>query len=218
MRKWVKFKENESKEEGKEGIYIVEEMNVNDRKSINNNENGFWEGNYDKGKGLKNKYLIKNIITIREVKDYITKEGINNKLNLPPDKAKICFNNEKDHGMIETINLNYGNIHDLKSNIGKIIYEPPIPEELINNMSDRFRFKKFQDIQIDLKKRNKKKLKEMHKKMQQNFDISLKIIFSKVEKKINDLLKEQNHFIDEKVKAEEKVIEKQIKPIKAKIY
>ena len=59
-------------------------------------------------------------------------------------------------------------------------------------------FKKFQDMQIELRKRTKRKLDEIHNKCQNNFDTSLKSIFSKVYQKINDLHNEQNHNVDEK--------------------
>ena len=54
-------------------------------------------------------------------------------------------------------------------------------------------FKKFQDMQIELRKRTKRKLDEIHNKCQNNFDTSLKSIFSKVYQKINDIHNEQNH-------------------------
>ena len=59
-------------------------------------------------------------------------------------------------------------------------------------------FKKFQDMQIELRKRTKRKLDEIHTKCQNNFDTSLKSIFSKVYQKINDLHNEQNHNVDDK--------------------
>ena len=79
-------------------------------------------------------------------------------------------------------------------------------------------FKKFQDMQIELRKRNKRKLEEIHTKCENNFVTSLKSIFSQVYQKINDLHNEQNHNVDEKKggikkekkreKTEEKVEEK----------
>ena len=79
-------------------------------------------------------------------------------------------------------------------------------------------FKKFQDNQIELRKRNKRKLDDIHTKCQNNFDTSLKSIFSKIYQRINDIHNEQNHNVDEKKsgaksnkkkeKIEEKVEEK----------
>ena len=54
-------------------------------------------------------------------------------------------------------------------------------------------FKKFQDMQIELRKRTKRKLDEIHTKCENNFGTSIKSIFSKVNQKINDLHNEQNH-------------------------
>ena len=65
-------------------------------------------------------------------------------------------------------------------------------------------FKKFQDMQIELRKRTKRKLDEIHTKCQNNFDTSLKSIFSKVYQKINDLHNEQNHNVDDKKQGNKK--------------
>ena len=59
-------------------------------------------------------------------------------------------------------------------------------------------FQKFQDMQKELRKRNKKKLDDIHNKCQMNFDTSLKSIFAKVRQKINDAHNAKNHNTDDK--------------------
>jgi hypothetical protein len=59
-------------------------------------------------------------------------------------------------------------------------------------------------MQIELRKRTKRKLDEIHTKCQNNFDTSLKSIFSKVYQKINDLHNQQNHDQDEKKRKQKK--------------
>ena len=81
-------------------------------------------------------------------------------------------------------------------------------------------FKKFQDNQIELRKRTKRKLEEIHTKCQNNFDTSLKSIFSKVYQNINDLHNEQNHNVDEKkggVKKDKKAKERVEEKVEEKI-
>ena len=59
-------------------------------------------------------------------------------------------------------------------------------------------FQKFQDMQKELRRRNKKKLDDIHNKCQMNFDTSLKSIFAKVRQKINDAHNAKNHNTDDK--------------------
>ena len=61
-------------------------------------------------------------------------------------------------------------------------------------------FQKFQDLQNELRRRNRKKLDDVHDACQNNFDTSLRTIFSQVQQKINDLHNEENRNTDDNKK------------------
>jgi hypothetical protein len=59
-------------------------------------------------------------------------------------------------------------------------------------------FQKFQDLQKDLRKKNKKKLDDIHNACQINFDTSLRTIFSQVQQEINESHNVENRTSDDK--------------------
>ena len=59
-------------------------------------------------------------------------------------------------------------------------------------------FQKFQDLQNDLRKKNKKKLDDIHNACQINFDTSLRTIFSQVQQEINESHNAENRTSEDK--------------------